>query len=198
MPSQQPVEIVLVLDTSSSMEELTRDGRSKLDAAVGAARALVAVVQLELGSRVAIVSFDAVARTVLEPSGDREDIERALGGLVTGRETCIPCAIEEAAAVLASSAPAPDVARAVILLTDGRSNPRPVAEAVVAATNIKAEGVTIYTIGLGDDLERDALRAIATTAEDFYEAPDGEDLEAIYERIAVEIPCPAGRYWGRR
>jgi hypothetical protein len=32
----------------------------------------------------------------------------------------------------------------------------------------------------------------------YYRAPDGEDLAEIYEAIAVEIPCPAEGYWGRR
>jgi hypothetical protein len=39
---------------------------------------------------------------------------------------------------------------------------------------------------------------MASSPEDFYEAPDAEGLVAIYERIAVEIPCPASRFWGRR
>jgi hypothetical protein len=61
-----------------------------------------------------------------------------------------------------------------------------------------AAGVTVFTIGLGSELERDALRSMASRPRDFYEAPDGEDLAAIYAQIAVEIPCPPSRWWGRR
>jgi hypothetical protein len=32
----------------------------------------------------------------------------------------------------------------------------------------------------------------------FYLAPDGKDLTANYRTIAVEIPCPAESFWGRR
>ncbi len=31
-----------------------------------------------------------------------------------------------------------------------------------------------------------------------YRAPYGEDVVAIYSKIAVEIPCPAEQSWGKR
>ena len=86
----------------------------------------------------------------------------------------------------------------LILLTDGRSNPRPASAAVDRAAEAKRAGVLIYTIGLGEELDLAALAAIASTPGDFHRAPDGEDLAAIYRQIAVAVPCPAGQYWGRR
>jgi uncharacterized protein YegL len=195
---QLSADIVLVLDTSSSMGEPTHNGETKLAAAVSAARALVSAAELNRGSRVAIVTFDADARTALDLTADRSAIERAVAGLGTGRMTCIPCALEEAEAALARRPPPPDAARVVVLLTDGRSNPRPVAEALTVAERLKADGVAIHAVGLGDDLEREVLREMASRPEDYHEAPDAEDLLAIYERIAIDIPCPSGRYWGRR
>jgi hypothetical protein len=58
--------------------------------------------------------------------------------------------------------------------------------------------ITIFTIGLGDELDEWALEAMASKPADFYHAADAEALKAIYEAIAVEIPCPADRYWGGR
>ena len=58
--------------------------------------------------------------------------------------------------------------------------------------------VTIFTIGLGEDLNLAALEAMASKPGYFYRAPDSEDLAEIYGAIAVEIPCPAEQYWGRR
>jgi hypothetical protein len=84
------------------------------------------------------------------------------------------------------------------VLTDGLSNPRPASEAVERAAEAKAEGVVIHTIGLGDTLDFKALEAMASRPDDSHRAPDGEDLAAIYAQIAVEIPCPPSRYWGRR
>jgi hypothetical protein len=74
----------------------------------------------------------------------------------------------------------------------------PVAEAVAKAGAAKAEGITIFTIGLGDDLETVALQAIASSPSYYFHAPDAADLAGIYERVASSIPCPARAYWGRR
>ena len=52
--------------------------------------------------------------------------------------------------------------------------------------------------GLGDELDEWALAAIASKPAYFYHAADAEALKAIYEVIAVEIPCPADRYLGAR
>jgi len=44
----------------------------------------------------------------------------------------------------------------------------------------------------------EALAAMASEAGYFYRAPDAENLLAIYQVIAVAIPCPPERFWGRR
>jgi Mg-chelatase subunit ChlD len=83
----------------------------------------------------------------------------------------------------------------MIVLTDGLSNPRPASEAVARAAAAKQAHVVIYAIGLGDTLDFEALRQIASEPGYFYHAPEAEDLGDIYRQIAVEIPCPAGQFW---
>jgi len=64
---------------------------------------------------------------------------------------------------------------------------------LAAAAALKATGVRVFTIGLGeeDDVFKQLLRDAASAPEDFFFAPDGEDLEAIYGQIAGRIrPCP--------
>jgi hypothetical protein len=56
----------------------------------------------------------------------------------------------------------------------------------------------LFTIGLGNDLDTEALRGMASKPEYFYLAPDAAALAGIYRSIAVAIPCPAGAFWGRR
>ena len=113
-------------------------------------------------------------------------------------QTCLVCGIDEAAAELASNRHADDHTPVIILLTDGQSNPRPVSEAVDQAAVAKAAGVVIFTIGLGDELDFDALEAIASRPGYFYHTPSAGDLEAIYLEVAVTIPCLAANYWGGR
>lgn len=56
--------------------------------------------------------------------------------------------------------------------------------------------MVLFTIGLGADLEEDALQRMASRPEYFYKAPDAESLTEIYRRIAVAVPCPEGRFGG--
>jgi hypothetical protein len=80
----------------------------------------------------------------------------------------------------------------MILLTDGRSNPDPPELAVQAATASKADGIIMFSVGLGSELDFAALERIASKPGYFFRAPRAEDLRTIYEEIAKEIPCPSG------
>ena len=202
-PDIRRADIVLALDASTSMREPsngepTGQARTKLAVALDAVRRFVDGLDLAAGDQVAVLQFNAEARMLTPLTDDRASVDIAISRVETQPTTCLPCAVEAAAEELRSERRRADNAPVLVLLTDGRSNPRPVSEAVAAAAAAKTAGVTVFTIGLGDDLERDALRAMASRPKAFYEAPDAEDLAAIYAQIAVEIPCPARRYWGRR
>ena len=69
------------------------------------------------------------------------------------------------------------------------------ADAIDAAAAAKEEGIVIFTVGLGEEVETAALKAMATKPEYFRYAPDGEDLGPIYEEIAGLVPCPPSAYW---
>jgi hypothetical protein len=43
-----------------------------------------------------------------------------------------------------------------------------------------------------------ALAAMTSRPEWFHVAPDAEQLTAIYQAIAVTIPCPPTVFWGGR
>jgi hypothetical protein len=53
----------------------------------------------------------------------------------------------------------------MIVLPDGLANPAPAMAAVDRASAAKARGVVAFTVGLGDSLDVDALRAIASRPE---------------------------------
>ena len=62
-----------------------------------------------------------------------------------------------------------------------------------ATTKAKADGILLFTIGLGGDAEQDALRRMASSPTDYFYAPDGEDLLAIYKAIAASSAPDAHR-----
>lgn len=155
-------------------------------------------LQFDAGDQAAIVSFNAHATLRSALTADRLTLDGALTGITPDRQTCLVCGVDTAGAELASARHLAGNTPVLILLTDGLSNPRPASEAVESAAEAKAAGSVIHTIGLGDTLDFDALEAMASRPDHFHRAPDGEDLAAIYARIAVDIPCPPSRYWGRR
>ncbi|MEP7223857.1 MAG: TadE/TadG family type IV pilus assembly protein [Actinomycetota bacterium] len=118
----------------------------------------------------------------------------------------------------------------IIFLSDGAANTtpkylpayadnsydrlHPCAAGLAAATNAKARGSIVYTIGYdlngaGTDPETcklypggavdttmtawDAIRAMATTPNNFYNKPDPGQLNSIFTRIAADLSKPAAR-----
>jgi uncharacterized protein YegL len=198
VPEVRRVDVVLAIDASSSMTEGKLAGRSKLDAAKDAARVFLDQLRFDRGDQAAIVEFNASATLLAPLTGDRRALDQAIEGIQVAQQTCLVCAVDAGWAELGSARHAADHAAVLVLLTDGRSNPRPAAEAVMRAGEAKAAGVTVFTIGLGADIDTEALAAIASRPGYFYWAPDGEALAGIYRQIAVALPCPAGAFWGGR
>jgi Mg-chelatase subunit ChlD len=198
VPEVRRVDIVLAIDASSSMTERTAAGGTKLDAAIAAARAFLGALRFDRGDQAAIVAFNAEATLLAPLTDDRAALDAALAGIQTAQQTCLVCAVDASAAELASPRHVAAHLPTLILLTDGRSNPQPVSAAVARAGAAKAAGVVIYTIGLGAEVEAEALAAIASRPEGYYPAPDAGALSGIYAQIAVALPCPAGVFWGGR
>ena len=77
----------------------------------------------------------------------------------------------------------------IVLLTDGRPDGGTEADALFAAGLARDLGATIYTIGLGSDVDAQLLKEIAGVDARYYQAPGEADLVAIYEAVARTIPC---------
>lgn len=86
---------------------------------------------------------------------------------------------------------------AMVVLTDGRATNGP-EPAIRAADIAKADGVYIFTIGLGDNIDREQLLAMASEPSAYFEVASAESLSDVYAAIAVDLPCPAEEYWGGR
>jgi hypothetical protein len=192
------VDVVMVIDASTSMLELTSAGRSKLDAAREAALALVDELDFSAGDQGGLVIFNETVVTSVALNASGDDLEAGLAGAASAPGTCVPCGL--AAAVDLLFGPEHDAAStpAIVLLTDGLSNVQPIGDALPIAEQAKASGATIFTIGLGESVEADELEQIASGPDHFFSTTDAETLKAIFQSIVVEIPCPANDFWARR
>ncbi len=208
VPEAIHTDVVLVIDMSTSMYRPTRSGRTKHAAALEAAKGFVSLLELEPDAaggrdRVGIVGFNDRAWTAIGMSDDRAGVVGAIDGLLgqVQEGTRLDLAIDEGQAVLDRAPRVGGNGPVVILLTDGLPNrvPTPVGggrqedTVLAAAERAKRAGTRLFTIGLGerDDVLDTLMRAVASRPEDYFFAPDGEDLAAIYRQIAGRLTaCP--------
>ncbi|MXV92285.1 MAG: VWA domain-containing protein, partial [Chloroflexi bacterium] len=188
---------VLVIDTSSSMA-----GRP-LELTKSAARAFIN--GLGEDDPVAILLFDYSVRNVVGFTTDRSLLLNQLDNFAYGGPTALYDATLRGIE-LAAEAPLPR--RAVVILSDGgeygnvSKSTRP--ESIRAAT---INGVPVYAIGLGWDIDRHFLQAIAAESNAaFYDSPEPEELTAIFSELAfvfrsqyiitlrADVPADGTRY----
>ncbi|MEO8083934.1 MAG: VWA domain-containing protein, partial [Ardenticatenales bacterium] len=154
--------VVLAIDTSTSMLDRSA-GVRKIDAAKSAARNFVELLDLSR-DKVHLVAFNADAHVYDQINAhDRTALVAAIDALSVAPGTRIDRAIE--ASVDAAAFEFPDTleaASAIILLTDGQSDPGTDVDAAMRAAAVARElGRRIYTIGLGDTIDEPLLTALA-------------------------------------
>lgn len=179
------MDVALVLDSSQSMLETGRGGRSKLDAAREAVQVFLDLLLLP-ADRAAIVRFSGDAAVLQGLTGERALLEAGLRRLTVSGGTRIHLGLEKARALLPPRNPG---RRSVILLlTDGRSDPDPASLAIAQARAAQADGIVVVAVGLGADIDRASLEQMASPGQ-FHLAPDAEDLAGLYRRLAAAMPC---------
>lgn len=180
-PAEVPVDVALLVDTSSSMDE------AKLSAAKAAAGVFVDALRLPV-DHAAIISFDSGARIDQALTPDRERLARAIDGLSTRVGTRIDlglwAALEE---VVDRGRPSADPV--IVLLTDGRPQGGSEGATYAAAEFARDVRVDVWAIGLGPDVSESVLGIVAGDPSRVRLAPGPEELGEIYARIAREIPC---------
>ena len=190
-PESYFADVALVMDTSSSMSWPSQEGSefSKLDLAVDAAHTFIDLLTLP-GDQATIVSFNRDAAVEQTLTGDLGMLRLALDALEPKEGTRIDRGIIAATEELTSERAVDDNNKVMIILTDGRSSS--VEDSVVreVADSAKGQHITIYTIGLGEDLDEELLSEIATWPEYAFLAPTAEELEQIYLDIAFTLDCP--------
>jgi len=160
-----PVDVVLVIDVSASMDEAA-GSVSKIDATKAAALSFISQLNLvggETSDQAAIVAYSDDGQLVQELTSDRTLLESAINSLSTisgtQPETGMTLAIDQLAGpkhnALGGALPV------IILLSDGLFDVGPVEDQAERAKDILPLNNKIATIGLGDDVDQDALRQVA-------------------------------------
>ncbi len=147
--------MLMVVDKSGSMAGSVPTAGTKLDVVKSAA--IAAIELLNPFDRVGILAFDADFQWVvpITDAGNKEDIARELATLEPGGGTTMYPAMEEAYHKISAS---PSPLRHVIVLTDGLTNPGDFQKLV---EQMAREKITVSTVAVGDDADRDLLANIA-------------------------------------
>ncbi len=178
----RPADVVLVLDTSSSMwgEKLTR--------ARDAAREFVSLMALP-PSQVSIVVFNREASLVQTLTSDHRALLEHLDRLPRGEGSRLDLGLETAIRELVGPRHVGQHVPAVILLTDGRQVGAPDEAVLNAAAEARRQGIVVFTIGIGSDVDGQLLMLVAGTPERYFPVGLPADLIKIYRAIAGDLPC---------
>ena len=192
--STEGVDILLVLDTSTSMNA-TDLFPSRFEAAQSVASDFI---RGRTSDRIGLVVFAAKAFTQAPLTLDYPFLQRMLAMTQTGMledGTAIGSALTTAVARLRD---ATAKSKVVILLTDGQNN-RGEVDPETAAAVAEAEGVRVYAVGVGDpsvqaeefgvdrrpEIDETTLRGVAErTGGRYYLATSRDALAGIYDEIS--------------
>ena len=189
-----PVNLSVVLDHSGSM------AGAKIEKARQAA--CVALDRLEPDDTFSLVIFDNTAEVILPPerAGSREhrdEMKARIERIQPGGSTALYAGVELGAKQVRKCFDKERVNR-VILLSDGLANvgPKNTSDLVRLGSGLRGEGLSVTTIGLGDDFNEDLMTGLAEASHaNYYYVRDAEKLPGIFgdelgsatSRIASEI-----------
>ena len=190
--TSEALDIVLVIDVSSSMNQQDERGVRRIEVARDRA---IEFVESREGDRISLIAFAAYPDLRCPPTRDRRALQAFLNPLETVRDdsaedgTGYGAALAEAVELLAGSE---SKSRVVLLLTAGEENvneipPRDAAEFA------NESGVRVHAIGFGAPVQTilglrepdfTLLTDVAeTTGGEFFRARSSEELGAVYETI---------------
>ena len=189
---QMDINVMMVLDVSGSMGYNTP---TRLSQAKIAANSFLD--NLRSSDQSGLVSFSWTAALNKKLSNDHASTKSAVNGLIASGATNIGDAIDKANKELISTVNPLTTAKIQIILTDGRANqpngngfeenPLDLALALDKSLEAAENGIMIFTVGLGPDINANMLRNIAqNTGGKYYFAPTSNDLTEIFNQIASE------------
>ena len=176
-----PVSIVLALDSSGSMKKTA-------DAATAAARSFVEAVRPE--DKLAVAHFADSFLLAHDLTTNRTASQNAINEYVAKGGTALYDALAGSVGRLQRE----NGRRAVVLVSDGRdennagTGPGSVKTRAEALKAVADSGVTVFTIGLGPNVDREFLEALALeSGGEAYFPSEVTELEAQYHRVVENL-----------
>jgi len=192
-----PTDVVLAIDLSGSMNNDGGEPPQPISSVLAAAQSFAS--RLRSQDQAALVTFATDAMLVSPLSNNLTALAGTISALSIDPEeergsTNTGDALMKTAEELASVRHNEAARKVAVLLTDGLAtapDEEPEAYAVTAAAALKAAGVNVFTIGLGNDVNMDFVRQLASTESQAYAALSAGQIDGIYKRITADI-CEDG------
>lgn len=196
---ESPVDVALVMDRSGSMLFGGNNPPQPLTDVKNSA--ITFVNQLGQNDQGSLISFATSASNPIDSnlSNDFVSLKQAISNIQVFssgiQNTNIAAGVSMAKEELVSPRSRVNADKIMVVLTDGvATHPQksgdplfPETSAISFAKEAKDLGIRIFTIGLGNDLNIEFLKNLASSPEDSFLAPTTRELNRIYTNIATEI-----------
>ena len=192
-----PTDVLVAIDVSGSMNDDSEDPPEPLTSVKQAAERFVNRLNSE--DQVGVVAFATEAAVLSQLSGNTGDAASVIAELDINPEeetgsTNTGDGIDLGGQELLSARHNLDARKTMVLLTDGLAtapDEEPEEYALNKADLLKLAGVEIYTIGLGENVNMEFVRALATGPDYAYQALSSTDVDRIYQTITSAL-CEEG------
>ena len=192
-----PTDVVLAIDLSGSMNDDGGTPPQPISSVLNAAQQFTG--RLNDADQVGVVTYATTAAVAQELTSSKQTAQTVIGGLTITPEaergsTNTGDALIQARGVFASSLHNPDARMVTVLLTDGLATApaeNPDAYAADAAAALKADGVTLFTIGLGDAVNESFLTELSSGEGNYFKAASASTIDQIYRSVTSAI-CEDG------
>jgi Ca-activated chloride channel family protein len=180
---KKPVDVVVVMDTSGSMEG------KKIAASRSSLVEFIDLMDDRDRLQVILFSDQMITLTDLSPLGEkRQEIRNRVSGVIEGGDTKLYSAIELAYEELEAKGD-PDHIRAIVALTDGKDTAStitlPQLVDRIAAQSESGDATKIFTISFGQAADREVMQRIAEITGGKQYDSDPDTIGEVYAEIAT-------------
>lgn len=172
------VNVILLIDISGSTSSGFGTGSSSTVEEVEKALAIGVLNDLRPEDRVGVVAFNVQPYVLADleiAAGSKKDLTSKVQRLIYTGGTLIGEGLRGASKMIAQA----DGSKNIVLFSDGKSGS--MGEDLQAARIAAADGIKVYTVGVGEDTNREHMQAIAQAGNGaYFEPSEAQKLKIIF------------------